>query len=148
MDLVMSTSTDGIAWTAPQRIPTTDPAAQTHSLVPGLGVDHATSGRTTRLAVVYYTMARSCEAGACPGLGVSIVTSGDGGRTWGAPERLNAVPMRLDWISETGLGRMLADYLSVSFVNGRAIPVFALAAEVELGQFRQAIFARVPPARS
>jgi hypothetical protein len=41
---------------------------------------------------------------------------------------------------------MLGDYVATAFVNGRAVPVFALAAEPQSGSLRQAIFARVPPA--
>ena len=54
--------------------------------------------------------------------------------------------MPLAWLADTGLGRMLGDYISISFVGGRPVPVLSLAAEPESGEFRQAIFAttRVP----
>ncbi len=54
--------------------------------------------------------------------------------------------MPLTWIADTGLGRMLADYISVSFVGGRPVPVLSLAGEPAAGEFRQSIFAatRVP----
>jgi hypothetical protein len=54
--------------------------------------------------------------------------------------RLNGEPMSLDWLSETTLGRMLGDYISVSWVGGRVIPVLSLAGEPGF-TMAQAIFA-------
>ena len=70
-----------------------------------------------------------------------LIGSSDGGRTWQAPQRLNAESIALDWVAETGLGRMLADYISVSYVGGRPVAVLSLAAEPVRGELRQAIFA-------
>ena len=58
--------------------------------------------------------------------------------------RLNTSSMSTHWIAATSLGPMLADYISVSYVEGRPVPVLSLAAEPEGGfgsSFRQAIFA-------
>jgi hypothetical protein len=49
--------------------------------------------------------------------------------------------MRLDWIADGEIGAFLGDYLSTSWVGGRPIPVFALAAPPVLGELRQAIYA-------
>jgi hypothetical protein len=54
---------------------------------------------------------------------------------------LNGEPMSLDWLSETTLGRMLGDYISVSWAGGRAIPVLSLAGEPGFTTMAQAIFA-------
>jgi len=64
----------------------------------------------------------------------------DGGGSWGVRTRLNGEPMSLDWLSETTLGRMLGDYISVSWVGGRVIPVLSLAGEPGI-TMAQAIFA-------
>ncbi len=69
-----------------------------------------------------------------------VVESKDGGGSWGVRTRLNGEPMSLDWLSETTLGRMLGDYISVSWVGGRVIPVLSLAGEPGF-TMAQAIFA-------
>lgn len=56
-----------------------------------------------------------------------------------SPDRVSA-PHALDWLSETTLGRMLGDYISVSWVGGRVIPVLSLAGEPGF-TMAQAIFA-------
>jgi hypothetical protein len=49
--------------------------------------------------------------------------------------------MAISWLPDTGLGRMLGDYVSTSYVRGRPIPVFALASEPFAGRLREAIYA-------
>jgi hypothetical protein len=49
--------------------------------------------------------------------------------------------MRLPWIASTGIGRMLADYVSASWTGGRTVAVVSLADEPVAGAFRQATFA-------
>ena len=144
VDLVLSTSDDGVTWSPPRRIPTTAPAARIHSLVPGFAVDATTRGTGARLALVYYTLPHDCVLDlTCPGIDAYTIASRNGGATWGRPERLSPEPMRFNWIAESTLGRMLGDYEAVSFAGGRAVPVFALASEPAAdGTFRQAIFAR------
>ena len=52
--------------------------------------------------------------------------------------------MRLAWIARTTIGRMLADYISISWSRGRAVTVYALASEPHGGMLRQSIFATRP----
>jgi BNR repeat protein len=113
-DLVLSSSSDGVAWSPLRRIPLGRVA---DDVIPGLGVDASAAGR---LALAYYAWK--------PGdaLDVSLVRSTDGGRRWSAPSRLNAQTMRLRWIAQAG-GAMVGDYISTSFARGRAVPVFVLA---------------------
>ena len=94
------------------------------------------------LAVVYHSFPRQagCELELCPGVAVWLARSADAGRSW-TRSRITSEAMRLAWVANTGTGRMLADYISVSWVAGRPIPVFALATEPSGGLFRQAIFA-------
>jgi hypothetical protein len=134
-DLVVASSADGVAWTPLRRIPT----GAFNSVLPGIAVDPATAGATTRLALAYYTM----SAG---GLDVQFVGSADGGTTWSAPQRLSAQTMSLQWLPATTGGLMVGDYLSTSFVNGNAVPVFAIASR-PTRLLDQAMFAAVLPVR-
>jgi len=145
VDLVLSTSKDGSAWSTPARIPTTRAGARVHSLVAGLGVDTTSQGAGARLALVYYALPRDCAFQlACQGLDAYMISSRNAGKTWGAPERLSAESMRFTWIADGGFGRMLGDYEALSFVGGRPVPVFAIASEPAAdGTFQQSIFARV-----
>jgi len=107
-------------------------------VIPGIAVDPSAAG-PERLAIVYCTLAalpcRSCAIDA------GLVRSSDGGKTWSAPRRLSARSMRPSWLADTVSGRMLADYISVSWSGGRPLPVFALASEPRGRSFREAIFA-------
>src|SRR6058998_615876 len=69
-----------------------------------------------------------------------LVESKNGGRTWAAPRKLNGQAMQLDWLAETTLGAMLGDYVSVSFVRGRPIPVLALAGRPTAAGHNESIF--------
>jgi Neuraminidase (sialidase) len=131
-DLVLSTSTDGMTWTAPTRV-TSGPDA----FIPGLAADPAHPGR---LAVVYAHYYGTCSRGPCQ-LGMSLVQSRDGGKTWSAPQRLDAQPFSTNWVPRAEGGRMVGDYFSTSYAGSRVVPVFALAASPLNGRYRQAIFA-------
>ncbi|HSC93127.1 MAG TPA: hypothetical protein VLB86_15855 [Gaiellaceae bacterium] len=138
-DVVLSSSLDGVSWTPPARVPAVPAGSRLEPFVPGVGVDPASAGTSTRIAVVLYAYA--------PGAGVDawLVTSADGGARWSRPQRLTARTMAIPWIADTNQGRMLADYLSVSWVDGRPVPVFSVASEPGVGppRFRQAIAATV-----
>jgi hypothetical protein len=146
-DLVMSTSTDGMAWTPVVRIPIDPTTSSVDHFVPGLAVDHATSGGTARLTVTYYFYPEAdCTETTCQ-LFVGFVSSSDGGATWTVPQTL-AGPVSLTSLADTSQGRMVGDYISTSLVDdGRAVPVFALANPPEGNVFDEAIFAEtVAPA--
>jgi hypothetical protein len=135
-DVVLSSSLDGVAWTAPSRVPAVPTAGGAEAFVPGVGVDPASAGASTRIAVVTY--------GNVEGVGVDawLVRSADAGARWSVPQRLTPRPMPLAWIARTRSGVMLADYLSVSWAGGRPVPVISLASPtVGTGErrFRQAI---------
>ena len=137
-DLVLSSSSDGVTWSAPARIPLAAPTSTADFFIPGLGADPLTPGR---LALDYvFFVPGSCAAALCR-LAAGFTSSVDGGRTWRATVRLDALPMALSWLATTPDGHMVGDYLAVSIAAGRAVPVFALAAAPVRGRFRQAIFA-------
>jgi hypothetical protein len=143
-DLVMSTSTNGTSWTTPQRIPLDQLSSARDHFIPGLGVNVATSGATTDLAVTYYYFAKdNCSFALCR-LNVGFSSSSDGGSTWSKPLKLNQQAMRLSWLANTDAGRMVGDYISTSFVGSVAVPVFSLASNPEIA-FDQAMFAAAIP---
>ena len=131
-DLVLSTSTDGMIWTAPTRVTSGGDA-----FIPGLAADPSHPGR---LAVVYAHYYSTCSRAPCL-LGMSLVQSRDGGKTWSVAQRLDAQPFSTDWVPRAQGGRMIGDYFSTSYAGSRVIPVFALATSPLNGRFRQAIFA-------
>jgi hypothetical protein len=133
VDLVLSKSADGVSWTQPTRIPGGGP----RNVIPGLAVDPTGTGTSTRLALAYYAVtARSLDA--------FFTSSPDAGATWTAPRRLSAQRMPLAWLPATTQGAMVADYISTSFVNGNAVPVFAIAS-ARAARLDQAMFAAVLP---
>jgi hypothetical protein len=140
--ILLSTSADGQAWSAPAPVGLATAGAD--QFVPGLAADPATSGATQRLAVAYYSMPAACAVrSGCRGIDVWLTTSADGGVTWTRPQRLDAQPMQLDWLPRAG-GRFLGDYISTSFVGGRAVPVYSLAVQPFGGELHQAIMALAP----
>src|SRR6186997_156284 len=138
-DIVLARSADGVTWTEPTRIPTGVADGSVDYFLPGLAVDPATSGRTTRIAVLYHTLeqAQNCDPRyGCLVVDVGLIISRDAGATWTRPQQLNAVSMPPVWLADTALGRMLGDYVSTSWVGGRAMPVFSLATAPIGGLFR------------
>lgn len=138
-DLVMSTSGDGVTWTAPVRIPIDAVSSQVDHFIPGLAVDPSTSGSTAHLALAYYFYSdAACTAATCQ-LSVGFTSSADGGTSWAAPQNL-AGPMTLSWLANTDQGPMVGDYISTSYVNGKAFAVFASANRNTTSGFDEAIF--------
>jgi BNR repeat-like domain len=136
-DLVLSTSTDGLAWTPPVKISLTAAGAPVQAFLPGLVADPAQAGH---LGLVYaYWEPHTCPD-ACR-LDVGFVSSSDGGASWGAPQELSPRPMPTTWLARAQGGRMVGDYFSTSYANGRFVPVFTLATSMLNGRFREAIFA-------
>jgi hypothetical protein len=139
-DIVMTSSLDGVQWTAPVRVPSIPPDEL--NFLPALAVDPATSGRSARLALLYHSVVPSINCNPqCFEVDARLTISTNGGETWTRPQRLNSVSMQPNWMADTSLGRMLGDYVSVSWLRGRPIPVFSLASPPNGLLFRQAIFA-------
>jgi len=123
-DVVISRSADGKTWSTPVRI-----TSGRNVVLPTIGVEPGTG----RLAIAYYVIQRN-------GIDAELITSSDGTR-WSSPQRLNARRMPLEWMPQTTLGRMLADYIGVSWSRGRPLVIYALASRPRNGKFRQAIYA-------
>ena len=123
-DVVASRSADGKTWSTPVRV-----TSGRNVVLPTIGVEPGTG----RLAIAYYVIQRN-------GVDAELITSTDGTR-WSAPQRLNARRMPLEWMPQTTLGRMLADYIGVSWVRGRPLVVLALASPPRSGRLQQAIYA-------
>jgi hypothetical protein len=125
-DLVMSTSTDGVAWTAPARIPIDPLTSTVDHFIPGLAVEPATSGSTAHLALTYYFYSTAnCDASTCA-LYAGFISSPDGGTTWTPPTTL-AGPMSLSWLPNTFAGLMVGDYVASAYSGGKAFAIFAAA---------------------
>ena len=127
--IVLSTSTDGVTWSSPARVPGTG----FDSFVPGIAADPAKTGRIS--VVTYVRSAGSCFAAACT-FGVSVTDSEDAGAHWSKPQRLDAASPRYTWLATAG-GRFLGDYVGAAFAGGRFVPVFAFAAKPLSGHLRE-----------
>ena len=137
-DIVFSTSTDGVSWSAVQRVPIDAVGSGVDHFIPGLGVDPSTS-RTGHLALTYYFYPDTTCTGGCQ-LEAGAVTSPDGGATWSAPTTL-AGPMSLSDIASTSQGPMVGDYISTSFNGaGTATSVIADAAPKSGSVFQEGMF--------
>jgi hypothetical protein len=138
-DLVMSTSTNGISWSAPARIPLDDVTSGVDHFIPGLAVDPTTSGSTAHLGLVYYYYpVANCTVSTCQ-LDVGFASSQDAGTTWSAPVQL-AGPMSLSSLPSTSIGLMAADYIATSYASGLAHGVFAVANPNAGATFDEAIY--------
>lgn len=143
-DLVLSTSSDGITWTTPARIPMVPVSSAVDLFIPGLGVDPTTSGSSAHLTVTTYAYANTnCTTSTCQ-LYVGFSTSQNGGKTWTAGKVLGG-PMKVTWLPNTYSGYMVADYLGTSYVQGQPFGVFAVAKAPSGGLFNQAMYTTTTP---
>jgi hypothetical protein len=138
-DLVMTTSTNGTSWSAVTRIPIDAVGSGVDHFIPGLAVDKATSGSSAHLGLAYYYYpATRCSSSTCQ-LDVGFVSSLNGGSTWSAATQLTG-PMTLTWLANTTQGFMVGDYISTSFANGTAHPVFEVATANSGSTFNEATY--------
>jgi hypothetical protein len=137
-DLVYSTSSDGVHWSAVTRIPIDATTSTVDHFIPGIGIDPATSGVSAHVAVHYYFYTQSkCTTATCR-LGVGYISSHNGGTTWNTPVRL-AGPMQLKWLPNSQNGLMVGDYIATAFTNGVPHGVFAVAAAKSGTTFNEAM---------
>jgi hypothetical protein len=144
-DIVFSSSSDGVNWSAVKRIPIDPVTSTADHFIPGLAVDKSTSGSGAHLALAYYFYPDASCTGGCK-LQVGYISSPDGGSHWGNALQL-AGPMSLTDIANTSQGPMVGDYISTSFTaGGKAVPVFAIARPHTSAQpFDEAMYAPTTP---
>jgi hypothetical protein len=123
-DLVMTTSADGLSWTPVARVPIDSVSSGVDHFIPGLGVEPTSTGRLA-LTYYFYRSSRCSQKRPCQ-LEVGYVQSNDGGATWSNQTDV-AGPFSVTWTADTTQGRMVGDYISTSWMNGRAWPAFAVA---------------------
>jgi hypothetical protein len=128
-DIVMSTTTDGRHWTRGLRIPFDPRTSSVDHFLPAIGVDPSTAGTSAHIGIAYYFFPDAeCDPETCE-LSVGFASSTDGGVTW--TTRRLAGPIKTPWLAPRSDGYFVGDYISVSFVDGRAIVVFPIATEGE-----------------
>jgi hypothetical protein len=143
-DLVMSTSMDGVHWSAVKRIPIDPQASHVDEMTPSLAVDPTTSGNHARLALVYYFLPHaSCASAACT-VRIGYISSRTGGQSWS--HRVVLASMHLNWLPFTSQGYMYGDYTGISTVpGGWAVPVVNIARPPSNGLLHAATYAaRLP----
>jgi hypothetical protein len=138
-DIVLSTSSNGTKWTAPSRVPIDAINSTVDHFLMGIAADRTTSGKTAHLGLTYYFYPNAnCDQNTCK-LTAGFVSSKDGGKTWTAPKTLTSA-MNLNWLPSTALGQMVGDYISTSYVNGKAFGVFAEAFKNVGSKFNEAMY--------
>ncbi len=145
-DIVLITSTDGLSWSAPTRIPIDATSSSVDHFLPGLSIAPNTAGAGAQLALVYYYYPVSaCDTNGNPAcqLLVGFIGSTDGGTTWGAPQTL-AGPMSLPWIANTLLGPMIGDYFATTFAGGQPLAIFAVGDPPVGGLLQEAMWVPKP----
>lgn len=136
-DIVLSTSTDGTTWTAPARVPIDGVGGRADHFIPGIGVDLATAGGSARLGLTYYAYAKARCGRRCA-IEAGHIQSNDGGANWGSPVQIVA-PFPITDAPDTSQGRMVGDYISTSWLGGKAFGPVAVARPAVGSVFSQAL---------
>jgi hypothetical protein len=137
-DIVISTSSDGLTWSAPNRVPIDPVTSTADHFIPGIGVDTSTSGANAHIAMTYYFYpVAACTRATCQ-LEVGQISSTSGLSGWGSPTTLTSSPMSTTWLAKTSQGRMVGDYISTSWVNGSPVAAFELATANNGAAFHEA----------
>jgi hypothetical protein len=140
-DIVLSSSSNGMNWSAPSRIPLNPVGSGVDHFLPSIAIkgQTLTVSPAPHLAVgYYYYPVSSCSAATCQ-LNVGFSFSANGGGTWSPPQQL-AGPMMLSWLASTSQGRMVGDYMSTAYSGDNALPVFASATAPVGGVFQEHMF--------
>ncbi|MGH7686900.1 MAG: exo-alpha-sialidase [Candidatus Dormibacteria bacterium] len=137
-DLVMSkSSTSGSSWGSVTRIPIDSTSSGADHFLPGIAVDRSTSGSSAHLGLYYYyypvAACTTCQ------LDVGFISSANGGSSWSTATQV-AGPMTLNELAPTTDGPMAGDYISASFMAGRAWAVFPLGLPPSGGTLNEAMY--------
>jgi hypothetical protein len=138
-DLVYSTSSDGVNWSAVTRVPIDAVSSTVDHFIPGIGIDPTTSGAGAHVGIHFYEYVNSsCTSATCL-LSVAFVSSANGGSTWNAPTSLSG-PMLVTWLPQSQNGLMVGDYIATVFTSGVPHGVFAVAQANAGTTFNEAIY--------
>ncbi len=141
-DIVMSTSSDGITWSAVTRIPIDAVNSGRDHFDPGIGASPDTSGKATMLGLYYYFYPdASCSVSDCK-LEVGFISSTNDGKSWSKAQKLTG-PMALNWLAQAG-GAMVGDYISCSVIGSTATSVFAVGKAPKGSTKRQDMYSAGP----
>ena len=143
-DVVMSTSSNGTAWSAVARIPIDATTSTVDHFLPGIGIDPTTSGSSAHITIVYYYYTdTNCSLSTCQ-LYAGYTTSTDGGSTWTAGAEI-AGPMKVGSLPVSDNGPMLADYISDAYSNGNAYSVIPLATALKGTTYNESMYTSKTP---
>jgi len=138
-DIVLSTSSNGLAWSAPARVPIDAQNSSVDHFLPGIRVAPLTAGANANVGLTYYFYPSSaCGISTCQ-LEAGFISSQNGGATWSNPAFL-AGPMRLSWLPQTAGGLMVGDYTATVFASGQPVAIVAVA-HAPSGGFNEAMYA-------
>jgi len=139
-DLVYSTSSDGLNWSAVTRIPVDDVSSTVDHFIPGIGIDPTTSAASAHVALHYYYYSQSsCTESTCQ-LYAGYISSANGGTTWNTPTTLTSAAMQVGWLPSSQNGLMVGDYVATAFTNGVPHGVFAVAQVNSGTTYNEAIY--------
>jgi hypothetical protein len=124
-DIVMTTSTNGVSWTSPVRIPIDPVTSTVDHFTPGFAILRGTSGATAHLALTYNFFPKAACGSSCS-LGVGYIESTNSGTTWTAAHAL-VKGINPNWLPSTTSGQMVGDYMTISFPAQKAHGVFSTA---------------------
>jgi hypothetical protein len=123
-DIVYSDSSSGTAWSAVTRVPIDPVTSGVDHILPGFGVDPATSGATAHIGLYYYFFPNAnCTVSTCQ-LDAGYISSANAGGSWSTPVTL-AGPMKLSQLAQAG-GAFVGDYIGSAFAGGKAYSSFAV----------------------
>ena len=136
-DIVMSKSSNGTRWGGVTRIPIDATTSGEDHFIPGLAVDRGTRGSSAHLGLYYYyypvAACTTCQ------LDVGFISSSNGGSSWGSSTQV-AGPMTLNELAPTSQGPMVGDYISASFMGGRAWSVFPVGLPASGSTLNEAMY--------
>jgi len=147
-DFVLTTSQDGVNWSALKRIPIDPLTSAVDHLISGLAArsdneeeGSGDDGHGSRLALNYYYVpnGKTCSPNECL-VSAGSISSDDGGTSWHEAVEIEK-PMSQNWLVPTYAGPMVAGYISAGFVDGEPYGAFALAKPLDRGRFDEAIYA-------
>ncbi|HEY2578000.1 MAG TPA: sialidase family protein [Streptosporangiaceae bacterium] len=133
-DIVFSTSTNAVTWTAPARIPIDPVASHIEHYLPVIVASPATSGAAAHLALYYnFYPKANCTRATCM-IGEGFSSSVNGGATWSAGRHL-VTPFALTRLPFTSRGRMVGDYIGATVTaSGIALGALIIARKPATGE--------------